>query len=160
MRTRSGENFRMNRDARDLLRAFIDHEVRFLLVGAHAVGFYAEPRATGDLDLFTDPTPENAVRAFAALEAFGAPLHDLSTEDLATPGIVFQMGFPPYRIDVLTEISGVSFEEAWKDRRFATLGELQLPVIGHQALIENKRATGRPKDLLDLDLLEKHGGPQ
>jgi len=149
----------MHRDARDLLRAFIAREVRFLLVGAHAVGFYAEPRATGDLDLLIDPTPENAARAYSALEDFGAPLQDLSIEDLATPGIVFQMGFPPYRIDILTEISGVSFEEAWKEHSTASLGDIHFQVIGHEALVTNKHAAGRPKDLLDLDLLAKHDKP-
>ncbi|MEA2691187.1 MAG: hypothetical protein QOJ16_574 [Acidobacteriota bacterium] len=146
----------MNRDALDLLRTFIAHEVRFLLVGAHAVGFYAEPRATGDLDLLVEPTLENAARAYAALREFGAPLLDLAVEDLAYPGIVYQMGFAPYRIDILTEISGVSFEEAFHDHGTAYLQSLEVPVIAHNALIRNKQATGRPKDLLDLDLLRRH----
>jgi hypothetical protein len=146
----------MKRDALDLFRAFIDHEVRFLLVGAHAVGFYAEPRATGDVDVLIDPTEVNALRAYQALEAFGAPLLDLTPADLSYPGVVYQMGVPPYRIDILTEISGVSFEEAWQDHGTAEFQGLQIPVISFGALVRNKQATGRGKDLLDLDLLSKH----
>lgn len=140
-------------DARALLRAFSAREVRFLIVGAHALGYWAQPRATGDLDLFVDPSPENAARVFAALQDFGAPLADLRERDLATPGVVFQMGLPPYRIDLNTEQTGISFEEAWSERATLACAGLELPFIGRAAMIRNKRATGRPKDLLDLQLL-------
>lgn len=130
--------------------------MRFLLVGAHAVGFYAEPRATGDLDLLVEPTSANAERVFAALKSFGAPLMDLTAEDLARSGTVYQMGVPPVRIDLLTSISGVDFEEAWKDHGTAQFGEFDVPVISHVALIRNKEASGRKKDLLDADQLKKY----
>jgi hypothetical protein len=146
----------VKKDALDLLRAFIDHEVRFLLVGAHAVGFYAQPRATGDIDFLIEPTQENALRAYNALEVFGAPLLDLKPEDLSYPGIVYQMGVPPYRIDILTEISGVSFEEAWQNHEVSRFQEMEIPVISFVALVKNKQVTGRTKDLFDLDLLSKH----
>jgi hypothetical protein len=146
----------VTKDTLDLLREFIAHEVRFLLVGAHAVGYYAEPRATGDLDLLIEPAGDNARRAYAALQAFGAPLLDLSPEDLASPGIVYQMGVAPARIDVLTEISGVSFEEAWRDHPTATLQGLRVPIISYPALVKNKEATGRARDQLDLALLARH----
>ena len=141
------------KDALDLLRAFCAHEVRFLIVGAHALGFYGTPRATGDFDLFVEPSPANARRVMAALEQFGAPLFDLSLEDLSRPGVVFQMGVPPYRIDLNTELTGIDFDEAWSDHGTAMVEGLELNVIGRAAMVKNKRATGRPKDLLDLELL-------
>lgn len=146
---------RLNQDHLDLLRAFADGDVRFLIVGAHAVGYHVEPRATGDLDVWIEATPANARKAHAALAAFGAPLSDLTAGDLAAPGIVFQMGLPPNRIDVLTEISGVVFAEAWPARVEANLGGLRVPVIGFEQLLANKRAAGRPKDAGDVDALER-----
>lgn len=140
-------------DALDLLRAFCAHEVRYLVVGAHALGFWAQPRATGDFDLFVEPSPENAARVFSALREFGAPLFDLTETDLATPGVVFQMGVPPYRIDLATELTGISFAEAWDGHAMVAHAGLELPFIGRAAMIRNKRATGRPKDLLDLQLM-------
>ncbi|MEO8505743.1 MAG: hypothetical protein ABI609_17745 [Acidobacteriota bacterium] len=146
----------MNRDALDLLRTFCALDVRFLLVGAHAVSFYAEPRATGDLDLFVDPAAGNAARVHAALAEFGAPLDDLTVEDLCAPGVVFQMGVAPYRIDVLNQLSGVDFEEAARGAQPLQLGDVAVLVISRSALIKNKQAAGRLRDLLDLELLEKH----
>ncbi len=146
----------MNEDFRDLLRAFSDASVRFLVVGAYAVAAHAEPRATGDLDLLVEPTAENARRAHAALRAFGAPLHELSEADLAEPGVVFQIGLPPRRIDLLTSITGVDFETAWGGRLVVRYGGVECFVIGRDALIENKRRLGRPRDLADLELLERH----
>ena len=93
----------------------------------------------------------------AALERFGAPLHDLGATDLATPGIVFQMGVPPNRIDVLTAIDGVAFAEAWPERAETVYGDVKVPVIGRRHLVENKRASGRPQDLVDADALERGG---
>ena len=140
-------------DALDLLRAFCARDVRFLIVGAHALGYHGAPRATGDFDLFVEPSPDNARRVMAALEEFGAPLFDLSLDDLSRPGVVFQMGVPPFRIDLNTELTGISFEEAWRDRVVDRAHGLELTVISRAAMIKNKRATGRPKDLLDLLLL-------
>lgn len=147
----------MNPDFLDLLRSLCDAEARFLVVGAYAVSFHAEPRATGDLDIWVEPTPENARRVYAALAAFGAPLDDLGVDDLADPRIVFQMGVAPRRIDILTAITGVGFAEAWPDRAEASYGGVRFPILGRDALIKNKRALGRPKDLLDVELLERHG---
>ena len=96
----------MNQDFLDLLHAFIDREVRFLIVGAYALGVHGRPRATGDLDVWVDAVPDNAPRIIDALEAFGAPLQQVAAADFSRPGIVFQMGLPPLRIDVLTELSG------------------------------------------------------
>lgn len=143
----------MNPDFLDLLRAFADHNVRFLIVGAYALGVHGRPRATGDLDVWVDPTAENAVRVISALGQFGAPLEHVSTEDFSQPGIVFQMGLPPFRIDILTELSGLTFEEAWPGRTQAPFGSLIVDVIGREAFIKNKRATGRAKDRGDIESL-------
>ena len=144
-------------DLRDLLRAFIDHEVRFLIVGGYALAVHGHPRATGDLDVWIECNATNAGRAYEALGAFGAPLQDLSLQDLMTPGTVFQIGLPPVRIDVLTQITGVEFAAAWPDRRDTGIDDLMVPVIGRQALLVNKRALGRTRDLADVELLESSG---
>lgn len=146
------------KDARDLLRALCAREARFVVVGAHALGYWAQPRATGDFDLFVEPTLENARRVRAALEEFGAPLDDLTLEDLSRPGIVFQMGVPPYRIDLATDLTGISFEDAWRGHGEVELDGNRIPVIGREAMIRNKRAVGRPKDLLDLELMGERPG--
>ena len=143
----------MNQDFLDLLRAFIDHNVRFLIVGAYALGVHGRPRATGDLDVWVDPTPDNAANVLAALEQFGAPTAQVRAEDFSRPGIVFQMGLPPLRIDVLTELSGLTFHEAWSTRTQAAFGPITADVIGRAAFIKNKRATGRARDLGDVEAL-------
>jgi hypothetical protein len=146
----------VNLDFRDVLRALCDADARFLVIGAYAVSFHSEPRATGDLDIWVEPTPGNARRVHAALTAFGAPLAELSVADLAVPDVVFQMGVAPRRIDILTSITGVSFDEAWPGRVAATYGDVRFPVIGIEALLKNKQALGRPRDLVDLELLRRH----
>jgi len=143
----------MNPDFVDLLRAFAAADVRFLVVGAYALAHHGRPRATGDLDVWVDPTPTNAPRIMRALAAFGAPLHDVAEDDFARPGIVFQIGVPPRRIDILTELTDVSFDEAWPDRESGRFGDLVVDFIGREAFVRNKRATGRPRDLADLDAL-------
>jgi hypothetical protein len=146
----------VNEDFRDLLHALSGAEARFLIVGAYAVAAHAEPRATGDLDVWIDATADNAVRVYAALGRFGAPLHDLSEADLAEPGIVFQIGLPPRRIDILTSITGVAFADAWPGRVAIEYGGVACHVLGREALVTNKRALGRAKDLADLELLDRH----
>jgi hypothetical protein len=145
----------MNPDFVDLLRAFSDAEVRFLVVGAYALAMHGRPRATGDLDVFVEPSPANARRIVTALTTFGAPLHGVTEADFTAPGIVFQIGLPPRRIDILTDLTGVSFDDAWQSRTRGTFGPLQLDFIGRDAFIRNKRATGRPQDLADIDALER-----
>ncbi len=144
----------MNQDFQDLLRELSAARAKFLVVGAYAMAAHGVPRATGDIDVWVEPTEENAAKVWTALEAFGAPLQHLTVEDLSQPDVVFQMGLPPRRIDVLTQISGVEFEVAWQNRDTAMFGEIEAFVIGTKELIDNKRATGRPKDLLDVDTLE------
>ena len=141
----------MNPDFVDLLRAFAAADVRFLIVGAYALAHHGRPRATGDLDVWVEATPANAPRVMQALAAFGAPLTDVTEEDFARPGIVFQLGVPPGRIDVITELSGVTFAEAWPGRDSGRFGEITVDFIGRDAFIQNKRAAGRAKDLGDLE---------
>jgi hypothetical protein len=143
----------MNQDFLDLLRAFIDHSVRFMVVGAYALGVHGRPRATGDLDVWIDPTPDNAARLLRALGQFGAPTAQVTAEDFSRPGVVFQMGLPPLRIDVMTDLSGLTFEEAWTSRTQAAFDTITVDVIGREAFIKNKRATGRARDLGDIEAL-------
>jgi hypothetical protein len=141
----------MNPDFVDLLRAFIAADVRFLVVGAYALAHHGRPRATGDLDVWVEPTPANAPRVVGALAAFGAPMADITESDFARPGVVFQIGVPPGRIDILTELTGLAFDEAWPGREPGRFGDLSVDFIGREAFIRNKRATGRAKDLGDIE---------
>lgn len=142
-------------DFRDLLQTFIDHEVRFLVVGGYALAVHGHPRATGDLDVWIDLSEANAERAYEALRSFGAPLGDLTVSDLTTPGTVFQIGLPPLRIDVLNQLTGIEFETVWPHRFETSISGMGIPVIGRQALIANKRALGRAQDIADIERLER-----
>ena len=144
----------LNPDFRDILSAFCEEKVEFLVVGGYAMAFHGFVRATGDIDLWIRCSDENAQRVWRALQKFGAPLFDLTLEDLKTPGIVFQIGIVPSRIDVLTEISGVQFDEAWQEHQTVEIENLQIPVIGRRHLLVNKKQTGRPKDNTDILWLE------
>lgn len=146
----------LNPDFSDLFAALNASGASYLLVGGYAVAFHAEPRFTKDLDIWIDPTPENAARAFAALRTFGAPLSEVTEADFAAPGIVFQIGVPPNRIDVVTTVDGVEFADAWAARAQSRYGAEPINIISRQHLIDNKRAMGRPQDLLDVALLERH----
>lgn len=141
----------MNPDFVDLLRAFNAANVRFLVVGAYALALHGRPRATGDLDVWIDATPENAARVIRALTAFGAPLAGVSAEDFAREGVVYQIGVPPGRIDILTQLTGLTFAEAWPSRLRRPFGDLDVDFIGRDAFLRNKRATGRAKDLGDIE---------
>jgi hypothetical protein len=144
----------MNRDFAEMLSALSDAGADFLIVGAHALAAHGLPRATGDLDIWVRPSEANARRVLDALRAFKAPLHDLTEDDLERPGTVFQIGLVPNRIDILTEISGVTFDEAWPRRESFVIEGQALPFLSRVDLARNKRAAGRPKDLVDLAALE------
>jgi hypothetical protein len=152
---------RVNEDFTDLLAALLQADARFLVVGAYALAVHGTPRATGDLDVWIDRTPANAARIWAALIDFGAPVGAIgvSETDLTKPGLVVQVGLPPRRIDVLTEISGITFDIAWPERVIHPIGALAVPFLGRAALIANKRAAGRLKDLADLDALRAQRDP-
>jgi len=147
----------LNNDFRDLLGALTDAGVDFLVVGAHALAVHGRVRSTGDLDIFVKPTQANAERVLEALRRFGAPLaaHHVTPEDFARPDGVYQIGLPPRRIDILTSISGVDYDEAARDAQPVTIQAVHFRVPSRRAMILNKRATGRPKDLEDLRALEQ-----
>ncbi len=138
------------KDFRDLFKHFNEENVEYLLVGAHAVVFYSEPRYTKDLDVWVSPAPENAKRVFRALQRYAAPLMDVTEQDFADPNIVFQMGVPPARIDIIMSIGGVTFDEAWQNRVTTTFGGEPINVISRKDLIRAKAASARPMDLIDM----------
>ncbi len=146
----------VNEDFVDIARAFVDCGVEFLVVGAYALAAHGFPRTTGDIDLLVRPTPANAARVFHALAHFGAPVaaHGVTQHDFELEGQVYQLGLPPRRIDILTSISGVSFDEAAVAAIEGTFGPVKVRFIGKAAMARNKLASGRPKDLLDAELLK------
>ena len=144
-------------DFRDLLSEFNAGGVEYLIVGAYAMAAHGRVRATGDLDVWIRPDAANAKRVLQALAAFGAPLQDLTEDDLTRPGLVFQIGIAPLRIDVLTSIDGVGFADAWKERVTSRFAEQAVSVLSTRHLIQNKRAVGRTQDLADLEWLERSG---
>ena len=143
-----------NQDFRDMLSALNDASVDYLVVGAYAVAAHGFPRATGDLDIWVRANPESAPKVLKALQVFGAPMHEIDESDFASPSVVFQIGIPPGRIDILTMVSGLDFDSAWTNKISLTIDDVTFPVIGRADLISNKRATGRPKDLADIAGLE------
>ena len=145
----------MNRDFAEMLSALSAAGADFLVVGAHALAAHGRPRATGDLDIWVRPTPPNAEKVWSALVRFGAPLGEVSPADFHTPGVVFQIGLEPNRIDILTAIDGVEFDEAWRSRVVHEIDGLPVPLLGREELIRNKRAAGRPQDLADVAALEE-----
>jgi hypothetical protein len=143
----------INPDFSDMLSALSEEGAEYLLVGAYALAVHGHPRATGEIEIWVRPTPENAGRVLRAVARFGAPVRDLSAADLATSGTVFQIGVSPRRIDLMTSFDGVDFDAAWTGRLQARVGDLDVPVIGRADLVRNKRATGRPQDLADVAAL-------
>lgn len=149
----------LNKNFRDMLNALNDAGAEYLVVGAHALAAYGPPRSTGDFDIWVRPTRENATRVWAALETFGAPRQRLTVDDFVAPNSVYQIGVAPNRIDILTSIDGVEFEDSWKNRKQIQINGIEVSVIGREELLKNKRATGRPKDLADVAWLEQmHNG--
>jgi hypothetical protein len=144
----------MNPDFSDMLSALSAEGVEYLLIGAYAMAVHGVPRATGDIDIWVRPSPDNADRILRALARFGAPLGGLRAADLAGEGTVFQVGVAPNRVDVITAIDGVAFDAAWPRRVTSDIGGLTIPVIGREDLIRNKRSTGRSRDLADAEQLE------
>lgn len=147
----------LNPDFRDLLLALAAERTEFIVVGAHALALHGVPRFTGDLDVLVRPTLENAARVWRAFVRFGAPVQtaNISAADFAIPGVVYQIGLPPSRIDLLTEITGVTFDDAWRTRESTALEGATIFFLGRDALVRNKQATGRPKDLADVARLKR-----
>lgn len=143
----------LNQDFKDLLSTFNEHAVDYLVVGAHALAAHGHVRATKDLDVWVRPHADNAKRVMLALNKFGAPTHDVEEADFAVPGITFQIGVEPVRIDVITEIDGVEFDAAWSNRVQAEYGGVPAFILSKDDLIANKLASGRPQDVADVAAL-------
>ena len=150
----------LNPDFRDMLSVCIAEDVEFLVVGAYALAAHGLPRATGDLDCWIRRSEENAARTIRALTRFGAPLGQVTEADLMAPDTVLQIGVEPNRIDILTSIDGVEFDDAWPRRTEADVSGIRVPLLGLAELVSNKRASGRPQDLADIARIEAELGPQ
>jgi Nucleotidyl transferase of unknown function (DUF2204) len=149
------------KDFKELIRIFNKNGVEYLLIGGYAFGVHAQPRATKDLDLFIRSNVPNSEAVFRALCEFGAPLDGMTTQDFRDGESGLEFGKEPQRVDILQKISGVTFEEAWEKRVSATIeGDTPISVISREHLVQNKRAAGRPRDLLDVKEIEKAGQDQ
>ena len=140
-------------DYDDLFELLNSARVKFLVVGAYAVAFHAVPRNTGDIDLFISSDEANAKRVLGVIREFGFGGLGVTLEDLTKPDVIIQLGYPPLRVDFLTGISGVKFDDAWKSRMRGRIGDSRVWFISKPDLVMNKRQSGRPKDKLDLKLL-------
>lgn len=138
-------------DFRDLLASFNARGVEYLIVGGYALAIHGAPRYTGDLDILVRPTPDNARRIMSALEDFGFGDLGLVETDFTDPDRVVQLGVPPVRVDLLTSVSGVTWEDAYADRHMGMYGDLQVAFMGRTTFVANKRASGRLRDLADLE---------
>jgi hypothetical protein len=145
----------LNQDFKDILSIFVEHKVEFLVVGAYALAAHGCPRATGDIDLWIRCNTDNSGKVWNALAKFGAPLQNIDPEEFSKPGIVFQIGVAPRRVDILTILDGLEFDDAWRERTEIEVDGIRLPIISKPHFILNKKASGRPKDLADIALLEE-----
>lgn len=141
-------------DYRELFKILNKHKVKYLVVGAYAVIFYTEPRYTKDIDIWVEPTLENAEKLYKALGEFGAPLKNISPKDFTNKKTIYQIGVAPVRIDIITSISGSIFTEAWKNRRKTKYADVSINIIGVKDLIRSKKKTGRPQDFIDITQLK------
>lgn len=146
----------MLKDHQELLSALNAHNVKYLVVGGHAVGVHSEPRGTKDLDIFIKADPQNAAAVFEALLEFGAPLQDVSPADFANDAdTIYQIGQPPSRVDILQSLPGITFDQAWQNRIPASFGpDIPVNIISQPDLIQNKTAVGRPQDLIDIEKMK------
>lgn len=145
----------LNEDYKEILQSLLNNKAKFLVVGAYAMGAYGYPRATGDLDIWVEASAENSKKIYKSISEFGAPLSDITEETFAEKGIIFQIGIAPRRIDIITHIDGVIFEEAYKTKEFIEIENLRVPFLSKENLIKNKESTNREKDRLDADYLKK-----
>ena len=143
-----------NQDFKEFVELLIKHNAEYLIVGGYAVGVHGHPRYTGDLDVWLNPTPQNALLILKSVNEFGFSSYKLSPEDFMKPGNVIQLGYPPIRIDLITEIDGVAFEECFKNRKKVIIEDIPVYFIGYNDLLKNKRESGRPRDIDDLNNLQ------
>ena len=143
----------VKKDFRDLLALFNEHKVEYLVAGSYALAFHGAPRYTGDIDLYVRPSPDNADRILRALADFGFRFENLTSADFQAPERVIQLGVPPIRVDLITSLTGVTWEEAYAGRAAGRYGDVSVLYLGRPQLVANKRATGRKKDVADLEAL-------
>lgn len=146
---------KVEKDYEDILKLFNRHKVKYCIIGAFAVAFYARPRYTKDIDILIDSSPENAKKIIRALTEFGFEDLDLSEDDLCQEGNIIQLGYEPLRVDIVTSLSGTSFDQVWKNKVGADYGREKVYFIGLDDLIQTKKQSSRPQDKVDLDLLIK-----
>ena len=145
----------LNEDYKEMLQILLDNEIKFLVVGAYAMGAYGYPRATGDIDIWVLASAENSDKIFKSLKQFGAPLQQINDKTFTEQGVIFQIGVAPRRIDIITRIDGVDFDKAYENRQEIAIENIKIPVISKEDLIKNKESTGREKDTLDAKELRK-----
>jgi len=145
----------LNEDYKEMLQLLLEEQVDFMIVGAYALGTHGYPRATGDIDIWVKPDIINSKKLYSALLRFGAPLGQIQIDEFSIEGVIFQIGVIPRRIDIITKIDGITYEEADEDKIIVEIEDLKIPVISLEKLIRNKIATGREKDQLDIKTLTK-----
>jgi hypothetical protein len=146
----------LNKDFKDMLSCLLEEKVEFLLVGGYALGVYGHPRATKDIDLWIWTDPVNSEKTYRALATFGAPLANVTPMAFSESGVIFQIGVPPNRIDLITKADGIEFKACYQNRAIVSIEGLDIPVISREDLILNKRTTDRPQDRVDVDVLEEN----
>ena len=146
----------LNEDYKDMLQSLLDNEVKFLIVGAYALAAYGYPRATGYFDIWVETSPENSKKILSSLISFGSSTSGLTEITFMQKGIIFQIGVAPRRIDLITHIDGVDFDDAYPSRKIIVMEGLNLPFISKENLIKNKKSTGRDKDRIDVKYLEEN----
>jgi hypothetical protein len=146
----------LNEDYKEILLILLGNKARFLIVGAYAMAAYGYPRATGGFDIWVKTTPDNSRKIYKCLSEFGAPLSEITEKTFMEKGIVFQIGVSPRRIDIITDIDGVSFKEAFQNKKEIEIENLKIPFLSKSDLIKNKESTGREKDKLDIKYLQEH----
>ena len=145
----------LNKDYREMLQSLLENKVEFLVVGAYAMAAHGYPRATGDIDLWVFTSKENAEKVYKALGEFGAPLEQIDKDSFSEKGIIFQIGVAPCRIDIITQIDGIEFEQAYPKRKEIEIDGIKFPIISKEDLIHNKESTGREKDKLDSKFMRE-----
>ena len=143
-----------SQDFREFIELLIKHKAEYLIVGGYAVGVHGHPRYTGDLDIWLNPNEQNAALILKAVNEFGFSSYGLTSSDFTKPGNVVQLGYPPLRIDLLTQIDGVTFEECFANKKEVSIDGLQINFIGYNDLLKNKKESGRPRDIDDIDNLK------
>lgn len=143
-----------SQDFREFVKLLIKNKVEYLIVGGYAVSIHGYPRYTGDLDIWLNPTPENAEKILLSVNEFGFSSFRLTKEDFTKPGNVIQLGYPPLRIDLLTEIDGVTFDECYLNRKEVLIEDLMVNFIGYNDLLKNKKESGRARDIDDIENLK------